>query len=148
MSKTSSGSSCLKQNLERELMFGAKPRAGAHVWSKTSSGISCLEPNLKREHMFGAKPRAGAHVWSKTSSGSSCLKQNLELEHFRNMHAKHVKPRKPDRRPRRLRSSKGNFKINLHICTSFRCVSESTGVFIEITLEGIVWGPDMDQSSP
>jgi len=39
-------------NLERELMFEAKPRARAHVWSKTSSESLCLEPNLEQELMF------------------------------------------------------------------------------------------------
>ena len=33
-----SGSLDVEPNLERELRFGAKPRAGAHVWSQTSSG--------------------------------------------------------------------------------------------------------------
>jgi len=70
-------------NIERELMFGAKPRARAHVCSQTSSGSSCFEPNLERELMFGAKRRAGAHVWSQTSSRSSCLAPNLEREHSR-----------------------------------------------------------------
>ena len=36
-------------NLERELRFGAKPRAGALIWSQTSSGSSVLEQNLERE---------------------------------------------------------------------------------------------------
>jgi len=54
--QTSSGSPCLELNLERELMFGAKPRARAHVWSQTLSGSSYLEPNLEPVLMFGAKP--------------------------------------------------------------------------------------------
>ena len=47
--QTSSGSSVLEPNLERELRFGAKPRAGAPFWSKTS----------------------GAPLTCKTSSGSA-----------------------------------------------------------------------------
>jgi len=47
--QSSSASAVDVSNLERELIFGAKPRAGAHVWSRTSSGSSCLEPNLERE---------------------------------------------------------------------------------------------------
>ena len=49
--QSSSGSSVLEQNLERELWFGVKPRAGAPFWSKTSSRSSCLEPNLERERI-------------------------------------------------------------------------------------------------
>jgi len=48
-SQTSSGSSGLELNLERELRFRAKPRGRANVLSKTSSGNSGLEPNLERE---------------------------------------------------------------------------------------------------
>jgi len=47
-------------NLERELMFGAKPRARAHAWSQASSGSSCLEPDLELKLIIGNKPRAGA----------------------------------------------------------------------------------------
>lgn len=53
---TSSGSSYLEPNLERQRMFGAKPRAGTQWMCQTSGGSSC----------FGAKPRAGFYdFWNK-----------------------------------------------------------------------------------
>jgi len=47
--QSSSGSSDLEPNLERELRFGEKPGAGAPFWSQTSSGSFVLEQNLERE---------------------------------------------------------------------------------------------------
>ena len=55
-------------NLERELRFGAKPRAGALIWSQTSSGSAFYLQNLEPELMFDAKPRAGAHSGSAEQS--------------------------------------------------------------------------------
>ena len=70
-------------NLERELMFGAKPRARAHVWSQTSSRSSCLEPNIVPELLFGAKPRAEAH---SGSAERSMLCTVLSKAQLRKMH--------------------------------------------------------------
>jgi len=72
-------------NLERELRFGAKPRAGALIWNQTSSESSVLEQNLERELWFGGKPRAGAPLKCKTSSGSAFEVQNLERERIRSV---------------------------------------------------------------
>jgi len=62
-----SGSTFDVPNLERELMFGPKPRVGPHVWSKTFNGSAGLKQNLERELWFGAKPQAGAPIGSETS---------------------------------------------------------------------------------
>jgi len=48
-SKTSSESSALEPNLEREVRLGAKPGAGALIWSQTSNGSAFEVQNLERE---------------------------------------------------------------------------------------------------
>jgi len=78
------GSAEAVPSLDRELMFGAKPRAGRQTSSGSAVGLSRAKyarnvvvggsgeqmqdvPSLHLELMFGAKPRAGR----QTSSGSA-----------------------------------------------------------------------------
>jgi len=67
----------LEPNLERELCFGAKPRAGALIWSQTSSGSAFDVQNLERERMRSVEQSRAFRTFSDFSNQSASATEYL-----------------------------------------------------------------------